>query len=68
MAVVHGTDDEIVRPSHTERLLQVAAQHDVKIEAWRPKGVGHVGALAVHPQEYERRMAEFFIPEDPTGP
>jgi len=68
LAVVHGTDDEIVRPSHTERLLQVAAQHDVKIEAWRPKGVGHVGALAVHPQEYERRMAEFFIPEDPTGP
>jgi hypothetical protein len=40
----------------------------IEIEAWRPKGVGHVGALAVYPQEYERRMAEFFTPQDPTAP
>ena len=54
---IHCDGDGVVLPKHAERLL--AASANGATELWLARDCGHVGALARHPAEYERRLLAF---------
>lgn len=54
---IHCDGDGVVLPKHAERLR--AASANGATELWLARGCGHVGALARHPAEYERRLLAF---------
>lgn len=58
--VVHGTDDGLVDVSHAESLAGAARSAGVATEAWIAPDTGHGDAVFRYPEEYERRLAEFF--------
>jgi len=64
LMVVHGLRDERIQPHHAldlVRALQVARGEAGRFLApWLVPGAGHVRSVFVAPDEYERRLAEFF--------
>ena len=55
--VIHGTADTRIPPDHGERVRE-AVQHDSQI--WLVPGVEHVDSFTTYPDEYVRRVAEYF--------
>jgi alpha-beta hydrolase superfamily lysophospholipase len=57
VSIVQGTDDAIVDPEDS-LLLHAAAGEPSSL--WRVAGVGHCGVRAALPEEYRRRVLDFF--------
>ncbi len=57
LLLIQGDDDRYVPLSHAEVL---AAATGGPVELWRVSGVPHRGAREVLPNEYRRRVTEFF--------
>jgi fermentation-respiration switch protein FrsA (DUF1100 family) len=55
--IIHGTDDELMPLEHHNALLRAA--NDPKL-SWIVEGMGHVSPALFTPNEYERRLIEFF--------
>jgi uncharacterized protein len=55
--LIHGVEDRNIPPEHSERLLR-ARERDIEI--WRVAAAGHVNAISTAPEEYRRRVLEFF--------
>jgi uncharacterized protein len=55
LLLVHGAADDIVPPSHAERLYSRAGAGRA---LWLPPAAGHNEAFETHPDEYAARLAE----------
>jgi dipeptidyl aminopeptidase/acylaminoacyl peptidase len=58
--IVHGTGDERISVDQTRELAALAKQTGANLTVWIPEGVGHVGSVFVHPNEYQQRLLDFF--------
>lgn len=58
--LVHGDADTRINQHHTRDLAALGAQTGADMAAWLPAGIGHVEAVLAEPQEYERRLVDFF--------
>lgn len=59
--LIHGTADESIPLSQSERILAAAGG---KAVLWKVEGAGHTGALAAAPAEFEKRVIAFFADGD----
>ena len=58
--IVHGTLDGLIDVSHAQTLAEVASSAGVMVDRWIVADTGHVDAVLVHPEGYERRLHAFF--------
>ena len=58
--IVHGELDGLIDVSHAETLAEAAGSAGVLTDRWIVADAGHVDAVLVHPEAYERRLREFF--------
>jgi len=58
--IVHGALDGLIDVSHAETLAEAAGSAGVLTDRWVVADAGHVDAMLVHPEEYERRLGGFF--------
>ncbi len=57
--LIHSTTDELIPESHAEALKRAGA-NDPNLSLWVAPGNGHVKAYKNNPDEYMRRITEFF--------
>lgn len=55
--LIHGALDTNIPPEHGERLARARTGG---VEIWRPADAAHVNAISAAPEEYRRRVLEFF--------
>jgi fermentation-respiration switch protein FrsA (DUF1100 family) len=55
--VIHGQNDTVVPPAHSERVFDAAGEPK---QVWYVPGAGHNGSRQAAGAEYERRVVEFF--------
>ena len=58
--VTHGELDETTLVSHAHALIGAARPADVSLYTWIVEDAGHVQAMFLHPDEYQRRLEAFF--------
>ena len=58
--VVHGTADKRVAVHHSQQLEAAAAAVGANVKFWYVPGADHVRAAAVAPDEFEKRLVDFF--------
>lgn len=58
--IAHGGADESTFVTHAADLASAAWTHDVITDLWVVPEAGHVQAMFLHPEEYERRLGQFF--------
>jgi len=58
--IVHGTLDGLIDVSHAEILARAARSAGVLTDRWIVAEAGHVDAMLLYPEEYERRLGGFF--------
>ncbi len=58
--ITHGTMDEATYVSHAEVIVDAARSAGVRMDHWIVAEAGHVDAMFLHPEEYERRLGGFF--------
>lgn len=58
--ITHGTADETVRSHQAELLAAAILEAGGTVEPWILEGVAHAWAMLEEPDEYERRLVEFF--------
>jgi fermentation-respiration switch protein FrsA (DUF1100 family) len=58
--IVHGALDGLIDVSHAETLAEAAGSAGVRTDRWIVAEAGHVDAMLLHPEEYERRLSGFF--------
>jgi uncharacterized protein len=61
LLLIHGAKDEKTPASHSQRLLAANVRHG---SLWLVPNAGHVRSYAVAPQEYQRRVLDFFAIAD----
>jgi len=60
LAIVHGGSDVRVRTHHAFDLAAAAREGGVAVDPWIIPGPGHTIGMCLFPDEYERRLADFF--------
>lgn len=55
--LIHGLDDSNIPLRHCEGILK---NHWGPMELWQVPGAGHTGAFGADPEEFERRVTEWF--------
>jgi fermentation-respiration switch protein FrsA (DUF1100 family) len=58
--IAHGAVDEATFVSHAYALAETARSAGVRMDQWIVAEAGHVEAMFLHPEEYERRLEGFF--------
>ncbi len=58
--ITHGELDAATYVSHAYDLLEAAETAGVVVDSWIVPEAGHVAGMFMHPDEYERRLGEFF--------
>ncbi len=58
--ITHGQEDETTYVSHAYVLLEAAQEAGVEVDSWIVPETAHVAAMFMYPEEYERRLADFF--------
>ena len=58
--VTHGEMDDSTYVSHAYDLLEAAEIAGVEVDSWIVPEAGHVAAMFLHPEEYQRRLGAFF--------
>ena len=59
--IVHGTGDTRIDVHHTWQLEELASQTGANVTVWIPEGIGHVESVFAIPEEYEKRLVNFFL-------
>ncbi|HZM20507.1 MAG TPA: hypothetical protein VFC02_02120, partial [Anaerolineales bacterium] len=59
--IVHGTGDTRIDVHHTWQLAELASQTAANVTVWIPEGIGHVESVFAIPEEYEKRLVNFFL-------
>jgi dipeptidyl aminopeptidase/acylaminoacyl peptidase len=60
VAVIHGTADTRMPVKHAHWLIDAIEAHGGRPYVWLPDGVEHTQAIVTYPDEYERRLGDFF--------
>jgi dipeptidyl aminopeptidase/acylaminoacyl peptidase len=60
MAIVHSTADRRVPVAHHKAYADLAEKTGARASFWLVEGAGHVQSEFMHPEEYERRLVDFF--------
>jgi dipeptidyl aminopeptidase/acylaminoacyl peptidase len=55
--LIHGTEDYNIPLRHCEAILK---NHSGVMEFWQVPGAGHTGAFGQEPEEFERRVTDWF--------
>jgi uncharacterized protein len=63
--LIHGTADVNIPPHHSQKLAQVANR---STELWLVPGAGHCGAWAVAPDQFPRRVLDWFALHSSRAP
>jgi len=58
--IVHGTADGTIPVEQGLRLAEAAGRGGTAVDPWILDGVEHVQAAFIEPEEYERRVTDFF--------
>ena len=58
--IIHSSDDQTVSIDHSYQLEVAAEEAGANAEFWYIEGADHVQAPGVYPDEYARRITEFF--------
>jgi len=58
--ITHGEADDTTYVSHAHVLLEAADAAGVEVDSWIVPEAGHVAAMFLQPEEYERRLGQFF--------
>jgi len=58
--IAHGAMDGRTYVSHADALAEAARSAGVRTDRWIVAEAGHVEAMFLHPEEYERRLEGFF--------
>ncbi|MDQ2964484.1 MAG: alpha/beta hydrolase, partial [Chloroflexota bacterium] len=58
--ITHGTVDTRVSVKYAHDLEEARRAVGGTVESWIVDGADHVDAMALHPEEYERRLVDFF--------
>jgi dipeptidyl aminopeptidase/acylaminoacyl peptidase len=58
--VVHGTGDKRISVNQTRELVALGSETGANLTVWMPEGVGHVDSVFQFPDEYQRRLIDFF--------
>jgi dipeptidyl aminopeptidase/acylaminoacyl peptidase len=62
--LIHGLQDRNIPPYHSDR---IQAKNPSFVSVWKVPGAVHTGAHQVAPQEFERRVLEWFVFKDGEG-
>jgi len=54
--LIHGRDDRNIPVRHSRQI----ARNNPRLTVWEVPGADHCGAINVSPQEFERRLVEWF--------
>jgi uncharacterized protein len=60
MAFVHSTADRRIPVAHQEAYAEMAERTGANAAFWLTGGAGHVQSMFMLPEEYERRLTDFF--------
>ena len=58
--VTHGEEETTTYVQHAYDLLAAAEAAGVEVDSWIVPEAGHVAAMFLYPDEYERRLDRFF--------
>ena len=58
--LIHGRADTNLAPANSERIREA----NPRVELWEPPGAEHCGASSAAPEEYERRVVDWFMSHD----
>jgi fermentation-respiration switch protein FrsA (DUF1100 family) len=58
--ITHGEEDMTTYVQHAYDLLAAAEGAGVEVDSWIVPEAGHVAAMFLYPDEYERRLGRFF--------
>jgi uncharacterized protein len=62
--LIHGLEDHNIPPSQSR---EIQAHNPSDIALWQVPRAGHCGAIAVAPEEFNRRVLQWFGRRDPTS-
>ncbi len=62
--LIHGLDDTNIPPYHSDL---IAAKNPSDVRVWKVPGAEHTGAHSAAPEEFERRVLEFFAQHSSTA-
>jgi dipeptidyl aminopeptidase/acylaminoacyl peptidase len=65
--LIHGLKDTNLPPRHSEMIMAHNATRIPALVLWEPARAMHTGAAAAEPQEYERRLLDWFASHDTPG-
>jgi dipeptidyl aminopeptidase/acylaminoacyl peptidase len=60
LLIFTGMKSERVLPHHSDDLVEIANQNDIKYEIYKYDDMGHTEALFVYTEEYSRILTEFY--------
>jgi prolyl oligopeptidase PreP (S9A serine peptidase family) len=60
MLIFTGMKSERVLPHHSDDLIEIANQNDIKYEIYKYDDMGHTEALFVYTEEYSQILTEFY--------
>ena len=63
--LIHGVDDHNIPPSHSR---EIQGHNSTDITLWEVPHAGHCGAIAVAPDEFSKRVLQWFGRGGPTVP
>ncbi len=58
--VTHGTADTRLSVDYARDLIAAVEAEGGRVDSWIVEGAGHVEAMFLEPEEYERRLTDFF--------
>jgi uncharacterized protein len=58
--ITHGTEDTRLDVHYAHQLVTAGVSAGIGTESWIVDGSGHADAIVDHPDEYERRLVDFF--------
>ncbi len=58
--VVHGTADSRISVNQTRELEDLGVEMGANLTVWMPQGIDHVDTVFKLPDEYQRRLIDFF--------
>ena len=60
LSAFHVAGDTRISVNQTRELADLGEEMGANITVWLPEGVGHVDSVFKFPDEYERRLVDFF--------
>lgn len=59
--IIHGLDDDYIRPAYADRLIAAAPEPK---QLWHPEGCGHSDCFELIPEDFKTRALAFYAEHD----